>query len=195
MTQDSRLLLEEQKPDDSIPPISVLMYHQVGRFQAPKTHRASFCHIRRFRAQMRFLKKFGYHVISLQQALVGLFQGISLPRKSVVLTFDDGYQNFREYAFPVLQEHGFPTTVFLVSGLLGRKAKWLEDDGRYAPPLMDTTTIRELSRQGVSFGSHTVSHVRLSQVNIGRMREEIFSSKAKLEDLLGERVTRERETP
>ncbi|MEZ5582014.1 MAG: polysaccharide deacetylase family protein [Candidatus Competibacteraceae bacterium] len=96
------------RPVANAPPLSILMYHQVGEFRSPKTHRAGFCHSRQFRAQMAYLKRFGYRVISLRQALDGLFYGAELPERAVVLTFDDGYENFHQNAFPVLQKYNFP---------------------------------------------------------------------------------------
>lgn len=54
------------------PPISVLMYHQVGRFAKPTQHRSSFCDLRRFRAQMGLLKTLGCRVISLREAQAAL---------------------------------------------------------------------------------------------------------------------------
>jgi peptidoglycan/xylan/chitin deacetylase (PgdA/CDA1 family) len=170
------------------PPVSILMYHQVGEFPAPKSHRAGFCHIRRFQGQMAYLKLFGYRVISLPQAIDGLFHGATLPERAVVLTFDDGYENFKEYAFPVLQKHDFPATVFLVSGCLGRKARWLENDGRYGPPLMAAATLRELVCHRVTFGSHSITHPRLSRLDPVRMRAEILMSKRQLQEVLGEDV-------
>lgn len=166
--------------------VSILMYHQVGEFARPSAHRATFCHIRRFRSQMAYLHRFGYKVISLEDALDGLFGNGSLPGHAVVITFDDGYQNFRDYAFPVLRQYGFPATVFLVSGLLGKNAQWLADEGRAAPRLMAPATIRELRTQNITFGSHTFSHPSLVRINRGRRTEEIVRSKADLEDLLGE---------
>lgn len=173
---------------ESAPPVSILMYHQVGEFPAPKTHRAGFCHIRRFRAQMAYLKLGGYRVISLGQALAGLFNGAPLAKRSVVLTFDDGYQNFYDYAFPVLRRYQFPATVFLVAGLVGKKAQWLEDDGRYGPPLLGIGAIRELTQKGISIGAHSMGHPRLSTLSEPRQRDEIFASKARLQDMLGEPV-------
>ncbi|MEI8312731.1 MAG: hypothetical protein WCH98_18425, partial [Verrucomicrobiota bacterium] len=70
------------------PRVSVLMYHQVGRFAAPKTHRACYCDAGRFRAQMAFLKHAGYHVISLADACAALFGTHPLPGRAVVLSFD-----------------------------------------------------------------------------------------------------------
>jgi peptidoglycan/xylan/chitin deacetylase (PgdA/CDA1 family) len=168
--------------------VSILMYHQVGEFPPPAAHRATFCHIRRFTAQMAYLHRLDYAVISLQDALDGLFGHRSLPRHAVVLTFDDGYQNFRDHAFDVLWRHGFPATVFLVSGLLGKNTQWLADDGRIASKLMDRNTIRQLQGENLTFGSHTLSHPKLTCVSPQRRTEEIFRSKADLEDLLGEEV-------
>ncbi|MCP5459937.1 MAG: polysaccharide deacetylase family protein, partial [Gammaproteobacteria bacterium] len=171
------------------PPLSILMYHQVGEFPSPKSHRAGFCHIRRFRRQMAYLKRGGYGVLSLRQAVDSLFYGGEpLPEWGVVLTFDDGYENFRQYAFPVLQELGFPAAVFLVSGCVGKNARWLEKDGRYGPPLMAATALRELRSHGVTLGSHTVTHPRLSTLDPMAMRGEVLMSKRHLQDMLGENV-------
>lgn len=172
----------------SSPALSILMYHQVGVFARPSAHRALFCDVKRFRGQLRYLARFGFNVLSLEQARRALFEGAPLPARSVVLTFDDGYENFREHAWPALQEHGFPATVFLVSGLLGRPAGWLGSEFRDHPPLMDARTVRRLRQEGVNFGSHAVSHPRLSTLPVDRMRSEIFDSKASLEDVLGEAV-------
>jgi peptidoglycan/xylan/chitin deacetylase (PgdA/CDA1 family) len=164
------------------------MYHQVGTFARPTAHRATFCHVQRFAAQMAYLNRLGYAVISLDHALDGLFGHRSLPRHAVVLTFDDGYQNFRDHALEVLQQYGFHATVFLVSGLLGRHSQWLADDGRVACRLMDRTTIHELQAGNLTFGSHTLSHPSLTRISPQQRTEEIFRSKADLEDLLGEEV-------
>jgi peptidoglycan/xylan/chitin deacetylase (PgdA/CDA1 family) len=171
-----------------MPKVSILMYHQVGCFDSPAAHRSTFCHVRRFKAQMTFLSRFGYTVISLQDALDGLFGGKSLADHSVVLTFDDGYQGFKDHAFPVLQHHGFPASVFLVAGLLDGSAKWLADEGRHAPKLLDRSAVRELQSAKISFGSHTMTHPFLSRLDPARRRDEIRTSKTVLEDLLEQEI-------
>lgn len=165
------------------------MYHQVGEFVRPRVHRANFCHVRRFKRQMAYLHRFGYKVITLKDALEGLFGDGSLPEHAVVLTFDDGYQNFRDYAFPCLERYGFPATVFLVSSLMGRDAKWMANEGRYAPRMMDTATILELLKENITVGSHTRTHPYLSRIGPSQKSEEIFRSKADLEELLGEEIS------
>ncbi|HDZ23716.1 MAG TPA: polysaccharide deacetylase family protein [Desulfobacteraceae bacterium] len=171
-----------------MPKISILMYHQVGIFPRPDEHRAIYCHIRRFKAQMAYLHLFGYKVLSLRTALDGLFGNGELPHHGVVLTFDDGYQNFSNYALPILKRYNFPATVFLVADLIGRNAKWLEEDGRYGAPLMDKKTVLELRRHNVTFGSHSLTHPFLTLIDRERQKQEIGGSKSALEDLLGEGV-------
>ena len=129
--------------------ISILMYHQVGDFSRPAAHRANYCHVRRFKAQMAWLHRFGYRVIGLAEAMRCLRGEQPMPRHGVVLTFDDGFQNFYDYAFPVLKRYGFPSTVFLVADLLGEKSEWLAAEKREVP-LMDLETIREAPARGRS---------------------------------------------
>lgn len=168
--------------------ISVLMYHQVGLFSRPSLHRASFCHIDRFKAQMAYLKFAGYRVISLAEAREVLFAGARSSGRSVVLTFDDGCDNFREFALPVLRAHGYPSTMFLVANMLGRTTEWMTDMP-FQSRLMTETAIREIDAVGdVTFGSHSMNHIRLAECDLKTARAEIFESKERLEDLLGKEV-------
>lgn len=173
---------------NAMPPLSILMYHQVGPYPRPRAHKASFCHIRQFRQQLAYLKLAGFRVISMAEAYEGLFGGGVIAPRSVVLTFDDGYQDFHDHAWPALQEYGFPATVFLISGLIGQPARWQTDFERIAP-LMDAPTIRRLQDEGVHFGSHAVNHYRLPQLDTEAVRHEVFDSKAALQDLLGREVS------
>ncbi len=170
------------------PPVSVLMYHQVGAFVRSNGHKSVLCRIARFRAQMAWLHAGPYHVISLEQAYRGLFGGEALPTHSVVLTFDDGYLNFADFAWPVLAHYGFPCTVFAVAGQLGGMADWL-DSSYTAAPLMGAACLRRLARQGVSIGSHAWQHVHLSGLGDDALVRELRDSKAVLEDTLGLAVT------
>ncbi len=171
------------RPPES-PPLSILMYHQIGRYPRPDAHRALFCHIDRFRGQLRYLKLAGFKVLSLAEAYRCLFQGEPLPKRSVVITVDDGFDDFREFAWPALKEYDCTATVFLVSTLVGKSADWLPA----LPPLMDAATIRQLHSEGAHFGSHAMTHQRLSKLSPEAQRNEIFGSKAALEDLLGAEV-------
>jgi len=165
------------------------MYHQVGEFSHMKAHRANYCDYRRFAAQMAFLKRFGYRVLDLDHAMACLHGECPIPPRALVLTFDDAYQNFVDYALPVLQHHGFSATVYAISGWLGRRAEWFaKDPGRPIPNLMSATQLRDLRGLGIAIGSHTVNHYKLAEISPERRREELAESKAALEDLLGEEI-------
>lgn len=166
--------------------ISILMYHQVGEFPRPAAHRSTYCHIRRFKAQMAWLRHFRYRVIGLDQAFAALSGEKPVPDHAVVLTFDDGCEDFNDYVLPVLRRYNFPATVFPVAGLLGRESEWFAAQGREAPKIMDGETLRQLRQLGILVGGHTMTHPRLSRIGRAEMKQEIVQSKEVLEDLLGE---------
>ena len=175
-----------KKPKES-PPISVLMYHQVGKFKSPKTHRSCYCDVGRFRAQMSWLKYAGYQVISLSDAYDALFADKVLTRRSVVLSFDDAYENFADHALPIMTEYDYPSALFAVSGLLGQPAEWLTGD-REKPLLLSTRRLRELRKYNVEIGSHTINHPRLSRLQPEQVLHEVSDSRSALENILGEPV-------
>lgn len=168
--------------------ISILMYHQVGDFAPMQAHRSTYCHYRRFESQMAFLHRFRFNVLGMDRALACLRGERPIPPRAVVLTFDDGYENFYEYAWPALSRYGFPAIVYLLSGLIGRPSGWFERDGRETPMLMGRERILELRRLGVDFGSHGVSHRKLAEIDAESVRREVCDSKRQLEALLDEEV-------
>jgi peptidoglycan/xylan/chitin deacetylase (PgdA/CDA1 family) len=168
--------------------INILMYHQVGDFAPMREHRSTYCHYRRFAAQMAWLRRFRYHVLGMDEVLDCLAGRRPVPARAVALTFDDGYENFHEYAWPELHRHGFKAMVYLIADLIGQPSSWFAADGRATPRLMDAGRIRELRRAGVDFGSHGASHVKLAEQDDARVRDEVTRSKRVLEDLLGEPV-------
>jgi len=169
--------------------LSILMYHQVGAFAPMRAHRANYCDHRRFAHQMGLLKALGFRVLDLDQALAGLWGEGELPARSLVLTFDDGYDNFADYALPVLARYGFTATVYAISGWLGQPIQWYgQEPGRIRPRLMDAARLREIQAAGMTIGSHTVTHARLAEIAPQAKRRELRDSKAALEDLLGTEV-------
>ena len=73
----------------------------------------------KFEEQMRYLKERGYRVISMRDFLEFTEGKRQLPRKAVVLTFDDGYKSFREFAEPLLKQLGFTATLFVYTDYIG----------------------------------------------------------------------------
>lgn len=167
--------------------ISILMYHQVGPFERPDKHRASYCHVDRFRAQMRMLATVGVPVISLDDA-AAMLRGDKALKRSVVLTFDDGCRNFREHALPILERHEFPATVYAIAGMAGGRADWLAAAGHAAAPLMTWSELRDIQSRGVCIGSHSLNHVKLGDLTVDEQRRQMVESRKILQDELGHAV-------
>ncbi len=169
--------------------ISILMYHQVGRFTPMRSHRANYCDSGRFARQMGLIAGLGYSVLDLDSALACLAGERPTPPRALVLTFDDAYDNFADFALPVLRRHGFAATVYAISGWLGRRAEWFaKDAGRELPRLMSAERLREVHGAGITIGSHSVSHLKLGESDPVIQARELRDSRSALEDLLGAEV-------
>lgn len=151
----------------------ILMYHHIdGRAQEWKLSVSP----ESFRRQMEYLKKHRFEVLDLREYVRRLKAGEKTGRKTVVLTFDDGYDNNLTNAMPVLKEMGFPATVFIQTDGAGRKGYMTDDE------------VRKLIQNGVSIGSHTVHHAFLPNVPTQTQRAEILDSKLILEKKFGVEV-------
>ena len=163
---------------------AVLMYHSLDDGGSPISVTPSI-----FAQQMQTLHQRGLNVISLTQLVDGLTNGEPLPDRSVVLTFDDGFENVYQQAFPILQQYGFPATVFLVAGYCGKTNHWpSQPAGIPRLPIMTWEQIHEMDRAGIEFGAHTHNHPRLDRVSGGELELEVVNAKRVLEDHLGHRV-------
>lgn len=100
-----------------------------------------------FEEQMRYLKSQGYHVLTLKEFVEFVSLERQLPKKSVLITFDDGYRSFLRYAYPVLKELGFSATLFIYTDYVangGNAFTWPE--------------LKKLSDEGFFVQAHSKSH-------------------------------------
>lgn len=169
--------------------IPILMYHSIS--DEPESGHPYFwinTSPKRFSEQMRFLKENGYKVVSLTDAarLLGteMFQAPQgITHRFAVVTFDDGFADFKTRAFPILAEHGYSATVFLPTGFISDSgSKW---NGKMCLCWDD---VRELAESGVRFGSHTVTHPKLWGLPWDQVEEELRESKTVLECKVGKEV-------
>jgi peptidoglycan/xylan/chitin deacetylase (PgdA/CDA1 family) len=163
------------------------MYHQVMPY-APAGYRKYVVTPGHFAAQMRWLKLAGYSAISLDQLVAHRSGAARLPRRPVVITFDDGYRALLDHAVPVLTSLGFTATFYLVAGLIGRSTRWLQRDCGLEFPLMDWGAARELCAVGFTCGAHSMTHPHLATLSGPYCRDELRDSKATLEDGLAREV-------
>lgn len=142
----------------------------------------------RFARQLAWLKLRRYTVLSLDDLVAYRRNNILPPAYSVVITIDDGYADNESVAYPILRRYGFPVTIFLVSGFIGKSNRWDHDSQLSGCRLLSWTEIHKMQNDGVRFGAHTRNHVALTDVEISRAKEEVESSRAELEKLLGRPV-------
>jgi peptidoglycan/xylan/chitin deacetylase (PgdA/CDA1 family) len=130
-----------------------------------------------FQRQMNWLAENGYHPVFLADLRAYFLAGQPLPAGSVVLTFDDGYVDFFETAFPILRTLGFKAVSYVVPGFLGR------------PGYMGQEQVQQLDASGiVEVASHTVNHLDLTKVSPSVLNIQLQASKGSLEQLLGHPV-------
>jgi len=139
-----------------------------------------------FEQHLRYLKASHHIPVSLSEVEAYLLSGKALPDNAVVITLDDGFEDNYTQAFPLLQQYGIPATIFLASGVVGGKNEWMT--GRDFPErkMLNWQQIEEMNRHKISFGAHTVSHPKLSELSDALATQEIVTSKQVIEERLGE---------
>ena len=166
-----------------MPKAIILMYHNIDN--PPKGARIPNLYVtpRMFRFQMWYLKAAGFRVLSIQNLVAAVDAG-DARHNIAAITFDDGYMDFYKNAYPVLKRYGYPSTVYVVSKLVGKDNVWDAHNENIAKPLMDRKALIEISKKGVQIGSHTKTHPELTRILPGEQNEEISASKKDLEELL-----------
>jgi len=130
------------------------------------------------------LHNLGYRTLSLPDLCNCMARGVSFPDRSVVITFDDGYQSVYDRAFPVLQQYGMTATVFLTVGST-KQTRLPPMEGR---PMLSWSEIKEMHRAGIAFGAHTMTHPDLTRLPAATLEAEVLDSKRAIEDVLGASV-------
>jgi peptidoglycan/xylan/chitin deacetylase (PgdA/CDA1 family) len=165
--------------------LPVLLYHHVG----PKQYGAyPFLTVppAKFESQMKWLRRRGYTAIRPADWISWNRGAGALPRKPVLITFDDGYADLVHYALPVLKRYNLTATIFVPTQCIGKTNQW--DGGTWAQlPLMDQAQIRDWAAQGIEFGAHTRTHPDLTTVSPERLNDEVAESARELESITGSR--------
>jgi peptidoglycan/xylan/chitin deacetylase (PgdA/CDA1 family) len=123
--------------------VPILVYHNLG----PDSKGRLLLGARAFEQQMRHLKAEGYRVISLRDFVDFMERGRQIPRRAVILTFDDGYRGFKDVAYPLLKELGFAATLFVYTDYVGA--------GRNA---LTWAELQQLAKEGFDVQAHSKTH-------------------------------------
>ncbi|MEV7423256.1 polysaccharide deacetylase family protein [Streptomyces sp. NPDC091212] len=140
------------------------MYHAVARRPAPSAYALSVSP-EAFADQMELLHGSGFTPVTTARLAAAWRAGEPLPRRPVLITFDDGYEGVHRYALPVLASYSFAATLFVSTG-------WLRgpyDVGGAPDTMLDWDQVRELARAGTEIGGHSHTHPQLDQLDGARL--------------------------
>lgn len=139
---------------------------------------------------MNLLARLGYRTITPRELILyKRGDGVELPARPVLLTFDDGSQTVVSAALPILKSLGFVATVFMVVDRFGQPLLWDRERASSAHRLLTEDELKGLIKDGWDVGSHTLTHPRLSGLPPPDQWREIAESKRRLENVIGGEVT------
>ncbi len=145
--------------------VAVLMYHDLTEGETTKAALS----VDAFAEQMELLKTNGFHVISMKEYSDFILKQQSVPDNAVLITFDDGYESFYKLAYPVLKEHGYPATNFVIVRFI---------DEQIGVPKMTWDQMREMQKDGMTFYTHTYdSHLYVEVDKKGNTKPALTAQK------------------
>jgi peptidoglycan/xylan/chitin deacetylase (PgdA/CDA1 family)/2-polyprenyl-3-methyl-5-hydroxy-6-metoxy-1,4-benzoquinol methylase len=143
--------------------LPILLYHRIAPAGSSALARYRVAP-EAFEEQLNYLNDSGYYSVSLKEWHTAIDSRGPLPGRAVLITFDDGYSDFLDYAWPLLKRYGFSATIFLVADEVGRSNTWDHAYGEEIP-LLGWKEIHHLRKEGVEFGSHSASHPPLTELS------------------------------
>ena len=163
--------------------VPILVYHSIAPAPLAGHESGTQKHYRIdpavFESELKYLKDNGYTTISFFKYSEHFASGMAIPDKSVVLTFDDGWQTQYDNALPILKKYGDTATFFIYTKVINPKHR----------TFMSWPEVLELDKAGMEVASHSISHPMLTKIiDIEKLRTEIAGSKKILEDKLGKKV-------
>ncbi len=159
--------------------VPILLYHSISDAPSAVMRRFTVSPAT-FRQHLELVAESGVTVLPVSD-FVARRESATLPTRTAVITFDDGFADFAEHALPALQD--FPATLYVTTG-------FLDGSGPARPPeaTLSWSQLGEIVASGIEIGAHSRSHSYLDTLSADAAREEIEGSKALLEDKLGRSV-------
>jgi len=169
--------------------LKVLMHHQIVNDEKLCSVHWTYVSTAQLRKQLILLEHWGYTPITLRDYLLYEKGEINLPKKPIILTFDDGYADVFQNAYPVIKEFGWNAVAFVLGDKNLKSNTWDKELSKGSSMLMNEEQMMELYDAGFEIGSHSMSHARLSTLPVQSAWFEIIRSKEKLQSILKSEVT------
>lgn len=165
----------------------VIMYHRVIKDETEKGVHGTYVTVEQFEEQMKYLKKKGYETVTFKDLLNNRYkQRFDKDKKWIMLTFDDGYKDNYENAFPILKKYQFKGIIYILDGI--EYNKWDVENSENPEKrftLMNRDELLEMQNYGIEFGGHTCTHPRLTELSLEETKTEIINSKFNIEKTIG----------
>jgi len=153
--------------------VPVLLYHSV----AYEKNNPVRIPAEKLDEELKYLKDNGYYTITMDDLYSYLTNNTPVPKKSVVLTFDDGYADNYTAMFPIMKKYGFRATIFVIIAYIDK-----------SPNYLTAAQLKEMQAYGMDIGSHTVDHNKLIELPKDQQLQELIDSKAFLQTLLDKKI-------
>ncbi len=169
-TDEEKIVLAESKVAKSVNAVvPIFMYHFVREDTGDYEYPENMVRPESLRKQLQYLKENGYETI--YKTDIGNLQNFTKP---VWLTFDDGWEDFYQNAFPIFKEYNMKASYYVITNLVGTAGYVKEDQ------------LKEMKESGlIDIQSHTVTHPRLASLSKEKITEELSNSKKYLKEKLG----------
>ncbi len=167
--------------------IPILKYNQI----TPNVHPEFIsCSVtpRMFKTHINILKLLRFTPINLTQLKDFKNGKTVLPKKPVLITFDDCYEECIDYAVPILKQNGFTAVFYIPTNYVGTNSSWLVLESGTEFPIISWETVKYLDSNGFQIGSHSLSHPHLPDIDTDDCFDELYQSRKILEDRLGHEV-------
>jgi peptidoglycan/xylan/chitin deacetylase (PgdA/CDA1 family) len=171
----------------AFPPVLMLHHVEPLPLDPPPLHPDSYLDRAGLAALLDLLAGRGFQTLTLADAAARHLAG-TVPRRAVVLTFDDGCRCFRDHAWPELQARGMTATLFAVAGELGGTNRWDEAAGERREELLSAADLARLAAAGAEIGAHGLAHLELRGLTGEALRRETAGAREALAAALGRPV-------
>jgi peptidoglycan/xylan/chitin deacetylase (PgdA/CDA1 family) len=166
--------------------VAILGYHKIGPWPGDWE---SWYYVpdETFASHLRMLREDGWRCLDAATFLRGLDEPDFLPKRSALVTFDDGYRSLLKHGLPTLRQFDCPAVLFVPSDYIGgTNAFDLDEEPEEA--ICSFEDLRRLRQQGVSIQAHSVTHRAFSDLGLAEQEREVYRSKEVLEEAVGEPV-------